>query len=388
MVDPRGWCPHVHVHVEWFGLHHGLEPAHAPQHVSPDANAADTSGSAYGLQQGASGAYDSYFLELAQEMVAGGQGDSIVRPGWEFNGSWFPWAANGQAAAFVGYWQQIVQTMRSVPGGNFKFEWNPTAGDQGAGNLAAFYPGSAYVDYIGLDVYDQTWATYAGISSEWNTYLTETYGLNWLAWFAASEGKPITLPEWGLDPDPSSNDGGTIRRPTPKSVAVTTRRSSMTWRGGSHRTMWSMPATGTTTRASSAVHCLICRKVVHSVVVFTGEAEFKSDLSSNVLHLAGLIPFLTAERPVVFDERKMTYIVGRIEMKRERRSLETDEYHINHVRDRLAGRECQNLDPRAFSRLRPAIPLPQAMTNFSRRRRSYADHLQIPHSNYRLHLLA
>jgi hypothetical protein len=32
----------------------------------------------------------------------------------------------------------------------------------------------------------------------------------------------------------------------------------------------------------------------------------------------------------------MTYVVGRIEMKRLRRSLETDEYHLNLVRQRLA----------------------------------------------------
>jgi hypothetical protein len=184
-----------------------------PNSFSPDSNVADKSGSAYGLVQGASGVYNSYFLKLAEEMVAGGQGSAIIRPGWEFNGSWFPWAAKGQAAAFVGYWQQIVTTMRSVAGQDFRFEWNPTAGDQGVGDLANFYPGSAYVDYIGLDVYDQTWATYAGISSEWHTYLTEPYGLNWLAWFAASEGKPITLPEWGLDPDPSSNDGGQVSQP-------------------------------------------------------------------------------------------------------------------------------------------------------------------------------
>jgi hypothetical protein len=75
----------------------------------------------------------------------------------------------------------------------------------------------------------------------------------------------------------------------------------------------------------------------HSVVVFTGDAEFKTDLGPNVVRLAGLIPFLTADRPSLYDERKMTYIVGRIEMKRERRSLETDEYHINHVRSRLPG---------------------------------------------------
>lgn len=75
----------------------------------------------------------------------------------------------------------------------------------------------------------------------------------------------------------------------------------------------------------------------HSVVVFTGDAEFKTDLGPNVIRLGGLIPFLTADRPSLYDERKMTYIVGRIEMKRERRSLETDEYHINHVRSRIPG---------------------------------------------------
>jgi hypothetical protein len=184
-----------------------------PGSFSPNSNPADTSGSAYGLQQGASGAYNSYFLKLAQEMVAGGQGSSIVRPGWEFNGNWFPWSANGQAAAYVGYWQQIVTTMRSVSGQDFKFEWNPTAGDEGVGDLANYYPGNAYVDYIGLDVYDQTWGTYAGIASEWNTYLTQPYGLDWLASFAAAQGKTITLPEWGLDPSPSSNDGGPVSQP-------------------------------------------------------------------------------------------------------------------------------------------------------------------------------
>jgi hypothetical protein len=72
------------------------------------------------------------------------------------------------------------------------------------------------------------------------------------------------------------------------------------------------------------------------VVVFTGNAEFKTDLGPTVLKLDQLIPHLTAQRPILFDERKMTYIVGRIEMKRLRRSLETDEYHINYVRERIS----------------------------------------------------
>jgi hypothetical protein len=71
------------------------------------------------------------------------------------------------------------------------------------------------------------------------------------------------------------------------------------------------------------------------VVVFTGDAEFKTDLGPFVLKMDELVAFLARERAVLFDDRKMAYIVGRIEMKRSRRSLETDEYHINYVRSRL-----------------------------------------------------
>ena len=54
------------------------------------------------------------------------------------------------------------------------------------------------------------------------------------------------------------------------------------------------------------------------------------------MKLPQLLGYLGAERPVLFDERQMAYIVGRIEMKRLRRSIETDEYHLNSVRQRVA----------------------------------------------------
>lgn len=72
-----------------------------------------------------------------------------------------------------------------------------------------------------------------------------------------------------------------------------------------------------------------------SLVVFSGDAEFKTALGPEVVRLPELIARLSADRPVRFDERQMTYIVGRIEMKRLRRSIETDEYHLNFVRRRL-----------------------------------------------------
>jgi hypothetical protein len=74
------------------------------------------------------------------------------------------------------------------------------------------------------------------------------------------------------------------------------------------------------------------------LVVFTGDAEFKKDVGPKVIKLPQLLPELSADRPIIFDEKKMTYIVGRIEMKRLRRSIETDEYHLDSVRRRIQAR--------------------------------------------------
>ena len=150
------------------------------------------------LQQGAGGAYNSYFRQLAQTLLANGEGDSIVRIGWEFNGSWMRWNAQADPAAFVGYWRQIVETMRSVTGTRFAFDWSP---NRGRGSVAPdlAYPGDSYVDYVGMDSYDTGWAEgWQDPVRRWQTMLTEPYGLEWHRRFAAEHGKQMSYPEWGL----------------------------------------------------------------------------------------------------------------------------------------------------------------------------------------------
>ena len=44
-----------------------------------------------------------------------------------------------------------------------------------------------------------------GTSAEFTKLETEPYGLNWLATFAAEQGKSITIPQWGLGPGDSNN---------------------------------------------------------------------------------------------------------------------------------------------------------------------------------------
>jgi hypothetical protein len=74
------------------------------------------------------------------------------------------------------------------------------------------------------------------------------------------------------------------------------------------------------------------------VVVFTGSAEFKTDLGPNVIFLNQLMGFIEQRREKVLDERQITYVVGRIEMKRLDRSRDTDEYHLNYVRRKISRR--------------------------------------------------
>ncbi|MGA2519814.1 MAG: alkaline phosphatase family protein [Acidimicrobiales bacterium] len=150
------------------------------------------------LAQGATGSYNQYFATLAQNLVAEGEGNAILRLGWEFNGTWYPWsvASNTDAQNFAAYWRQIVNTMRAVPGANFAFLWNPNLGGSSSWDLTQAYPGSAYVSYVGSDTYDEYWGTPQTPQNAWSNILSQSWGLNWLSSFAASEGVPIAIPEW------------------------------------------------------------------------------------------------------------------------------------------------------------------------------------------------
>ncbi len=153
------------------------------------------------LAAGASGAYNSNFVTLAQNLVAAGVPNAILRVGWEFNGTWYPWSvANAtDAQNFAAYFRNIVNAMRSVPGQQFAFMWNPNGSGPTSYSPDQAYPGDAYVDYVGTDVYDNCWCSPQTPQNAWNSQLSQPWGLNWLAGFAGAHGKPIGFPEWSVD---------------------------------------------------------------------------------------------------------------------------------------------------------------------------------------------
>lgn len=152
------------------------------------------------LAQGATGAFNSYYVTLAQTLISAGDSNAYLRLGWEFDGSWMPWNATTPAAeaSYASYFQQIVTAMRSVSGAAFRFVWNPDAGafTESGYSVAAAYPGNAYVDVIGLDTYDQSWATPQTAANAWSS--TTLPSLTAAQEFASAHGKPVAFTEWGL----------------------------------------------------------------------------------------------------------------------------------------------------------------------------------------------
>ena len=151
------------------------------------------------LAQGATGAFNFSYVTLARTLVSAGQSDAYLRLGWEFDGSWFPWAATTPSAEadFAAYFRQIVTAMRSVPGENFRFVWNPDAGafTTPGFSVGAAYPGNAYVNAIGLDVYDESWSTKSRRVS-WSS--ADLPALTAARQFAAANGEPLAVCEWGV----------------------------------------------------------------------------------------------------------------------------------------------------------------------------------------------
>lgn len=144
------------------------------------------------------GVKDPDYRAIAQALVSNGHGDAVIRLGWEFNGNWFPWTARGRESQWQAAWRRIVTVMRSVEGQSFLFDWTYTLSDYDSYPVEQAYPGDDVVDIIGADVYHQTWFKDSPDEAlRWHRYVHAPRGLNWLARFAKSRAKPISLPEWG-----------------------------------------------------------------------------------------------------------------------------------------------------------------------------------------------
>lgn len=73
----------------------------------------------------------------------------------EFNGSWNAWGFKRQSPAdFIAAWQHVVTVFRQNGAANVIWVWNPAVFLSGtSSDLRSWYPGDAYVTWVGLDGY-------------------------------------------------------------------------------------------------------------------------------------------------------------------------------------------------------------------------------------------
>ena len=162
------------------------------------------------LEAAAAGTDDARFRALGALLVKDGFAGAIIDLGREMTGGWYNWSERkcppAEPGCYALAWRHAVDAMRSVPGQHFRFLWTVFPGAVAAVDA---WPGASYVDLVGTDVYD--WyggpnGTYPRTASgqldhdaRWLQVLTQPGGLDWLAQLSRLTGKPVAIPEWGLD---------------------------------------------------------------------------------------------------------------------------------------------------------------------------------------------
>jgi beta-mannanase len=130
----------------------------------------------------ARGEYDAYLGAWAERMKAflSGPDGSLgtaddrrvyIRLAHEMNGNWYPWGAadgGGSALDYILMWQRVRGIFWQKGLDKLTVQWVWTVNHEDVGPLRAedYYPGDAYVDWVGIDGYN--W----GASQSWSSWRT------------------------------------------------------------------------------------------------------------------------------------------------------------------------------------------------------------------------
>ena len=110
----------------------------------------------------ASGQYDDYLRSYAHSVRSFGH-KVILGFGHEMNGPWYSWGwTHTHAKVFVAAWRHIVDVFRQQGADNVVWMWTVNVEQPNHTAIqspARWWPGSAYVDWVGIDgyYYKQSW---------------------------------------------------------------------------------------------------------------------------------------------------------------------------------------------------------------------------------------
>jgi len=149
------------------------------------------------------GKFDSTYTIVAKT-IADRDANAVIRMGHEMNGNWYDWGIKGPAGSdkeFGKCFAHVATVMRKAAPG-FKFVWNPGIGIWGGLDPLPAYPGDEFVDYVSLDLYEDSKYVKGTPDERWKHFLTtEGRGLDFWSGFAQGHHKPMAFDEWGSNYD-------------------------------------------------------------------------------------------------------------------------------------------------------------------------------------------
>lgn len=109
--------------------------------------------------------------------------------GHEMNGSWYPWGRpRTSPAIFIAAWRHIHGVFAAAHARNVIWSWDP---DHGGSSAREWWPGRAYVDWVGVDGYQRPGQTFA------STFASQ------LADIRSFTSRPVFIAETAVAPGPS-----------------------------------------------------------------------------------------------------------------------------------------------------------------------------------------
>ncbi len=137
----------------------------------------------------ADGVYDGYLRSYANSVRAFGRA-VVIGFGQEMNADWYPWGYTHVApAVFINAWRHLVTIFRNQGADNVTWLWTLQADQPGTGPIASWWPGAAYVTWVGVDgFYNKPADTFSTVFS---TTISQVRALT---------DKPVLLSETGVAP--------------------------------------------------------------------------------------------------------------------------------------------------------------------------------------------
>ncbi len=160
--------------------------------------------------------WDAKLTTLAQNLVADGFSNAIIRLMWEPDSGIYSNEDLTSAANYAALWRDAHTAMDAVSGASFQWAWYWGGNFDSTTNNTA-YPGNAYVDYVTFDDYDQSWDGSCGVPYNGSNFTQAQHRCLWagdqdnvltsLVNFATIVHKPIGIGEFGVI-DRSDGHGG------------------------------------------------------------------------------------------------------------------------------------------------------------------------------------